>query len=73
MNDLGPGICLKAFLPGWDEGGVGDDFAGRIDGSDVFENIVGNAVFRRVGHEVINAFFAGISKSSLCELVVSSS
>jgi hypothetical protein len=65
VNDFVAGFGLEASFPGRDEGGAGNDFAGRVDGAHIFENIIGYRVFRDIGHKVINALFAGIGKMIL--------
>lgn len=55
MDDFGSGLGLEALLPGGDEGGTRDDLAGRVDGTDVFENSVCYLVFGSVGHVNITA------------------
>lgn len=61
VNDFGAGVFLETALPGGDERGSGDDFAGDVDRADVAENFAGNLVLGIVGHGLINALFAGIS------------
>lgn len=62
MDDFGAGLRAKAAFPGWNKGGSRDHFAGGVDDADVFEDRVGDCVFGGVGHSVINALIAGISK-----------
>ncbi len=55
VDDFGAGIGAETLFPGGDEGGVGDDLAGRINGADVFENCIGDGIFGSIGHRLINA------------------
>lgn len=58
VDDLGARLCLEATFPSGDEGGVGDNFAGGVDGADVCEDFVGYVVGGVVRHVCITAYFA---------------
>ena len=64
MNNLGARLGSKAFFPGRNKGGMGNDLTSRVDGAHIFENSVGDLIFWRVGHRIINAECAGKSKGS---------
>lgn len=68
VDNFGARLSLEALFPGRDEWSMGDDLAGRVDHADVFENRIGNLILGIVGHEVINACFAGIGKFPLTHL-----
>ncbi len=45
MDRAQPSFILKFALPGWNEGGGGNDFAGGVNGADEREEAVGDGVF----------------------------
>jgi len=55
MDDFGAGLGAEGTFPGGNKGGLGNDLAGGVDGTDVFEDIVGDGVKGSVGHKIINA------------------
>lgn len=62
VDDAGSGFSLEAALPGWDEGGGRDHFAGGVDLTDEGENFAGDGEVGGV-HSSINAGYAVIVKS----------
>ncbi|KKU26760.1 MAG: hypothetical protein UX38_C0003G0025 [Microgenomates group bacterium GW2011_GWC1_46_16] len=56
------GFALEAALPGRDQGSGSNHFAGGVNRANQGKEMIGNSVGGRVGHRLINALFAVISK-----------
>lgn len=62
VNRADFGFALEAALPGGDQGSGSNHFAGGVNRADQGKEMIGDSVGGRVGHRLINALFAVISK-----------